>query len=125
MLILLFGSGSLALYQVMSMEDQLDDVTQAVDKMDVRVKWAQHEKSVYGQLAGGVLRLAPKDPNANQLAVFFKLKELQAAQPELFSLGTSSDQSPAPTTSATNSAPVTPSPATNSASEQPPNSTPK
>ena len=86
MLILLFGSGTLALYQVMTLEDRLDEVTRAIDQMDGKVKWAQREKAKFYALARDMLRLAPKDPNAEQIVVYFKLKELQAAQPELMDL---------------------------------------
>lgn len=105
MLILLLGSGTFAVYQVMAMEDQLDEITRAVDKMDVKVKQAQHEKAKFYAMAKDVLRLAPKDTNAEQLVVYFKLRELQTAQPVLLdttSLPDSSTPSDAPS--------VTPSP---------------
>ena len=81
MLIFLVGAGSLALYQVMAMEDQLDEITQSIDKMDGKVKRAQYEKAKFYAIARDVLSLAPKDPNAEQVAVDFKLRQLQAAQP--------------------------------------------
>jgi hypothetical protein len=122
MLIFLFGSGTLALYQVMAMEDQLDAVTQAVDQMDGKVKRAQYEKAKFYALAKDVLRLAPKDPNAAQVAAYYKFKELQAAQPALMDLSAPPDAAMATTsaaqaqlTAATNSAPVLPSQATNAA----------
>ena len=91
------------------MEDQLDEVTRAVDKMDASVKHAQYEKAKFYALAKDVLRLAPKDTNAEQIVVDFKLRQLQAAQPALMDLTTPS----APAT--TNAAPVEPSQATNAA----------
>ncbi len=82
-LIFLIGAGALALYQVMAMEDELDQMTQALDKMDGRIKHAQHEKAVFYKIASDVLRLAPTDPNAAKVAVYFKLRQLAIAQPEL------------------------------------------
>lgn len=118
MLILLFGSGALALYQVMSMEDRLDKVTQAVDKLDGRVKRAQDEKTKFYSLVKGVLLLAPKDPNAEQVAVYFKLRQLQAAQPALMDLNapTTPDETgitAEPPPFATNAAPIESSAMTN------------
>jgi hypothetical protein len=119
MLILLFGSGTLALYQVMAMEDQLDQVTQAVDQMDGQVKRAQYEKAKFYALAKDVLRLAPKDANAEQIAVDFKLRKLQAAQPALMDLSTPS------ALDTTNAAPAQPAAATNSAPAPSPSPTAK
>jgi len=115
MLVLLFGTGTLAIYQVMALEDQLDSVTRAVDQMDVKVKHAQYEKAKFYALARDVLRLAPKDPNAEQVASDFKLQQLQAAQPALMALSTSS--------AATNAAPAQPAATTNSAPAPSPEAT--
>ncbi len=122
MLILLFGSGTLALYQVMSMEDRLDEVTQAVDKLDAKVKRAQDEKAKFYSLVKGVLQLAAKDPNAEQVAVYFKLRELQAAQPTLIDLNApttpeESNFTSTPPPVAPNAVPLQPMPATNTAPE--------
>ncbi len=130
LLIFLLGSGTLATYQVMAMEDQLDEVTQAIDKMDGNVKRAQYEKAKFYFIAKSVLKLAPKDPGAEQVVTYFKLRELRAAQPEMFAAGSPSDLAALnPTltqpTAVTNSAPETPaSPPTNSASEAIPASAP-
>jgi hypothetical protein len=113
MLIFLFGAGALAIYQVMALEDQLDSVTRAVDKMDGNVKHAQHEKNMYYGLARDVLRLAPKDPNAEQIVVDFKIRQLAASQPALMALNPPTD------TAATNAAPAQPTAVTNSAPERP------
>ena len=123
MLILLIGSGTLALYQVMALEDQLDEVTGAIDHMDGKVKWAQYEKDKFFAMAKDVLRLAPKDPNAEQVVVDFKIRQLQAAQPVLMDLSMPSapptptpNAAPEQPAAATNSAPIQPSQATNAAS---------
>ena len=84
MFILLVGAGSLALYQVQALEDRLDEVTRAVDKIDIKVKAAQHDKALFYSLGRDVLNMAPKDPNAEQVVVDFKLRELKALQPTLF-----------------------------------------
>src|SRR5882672_1747210 len=76
MLVFLFGAGSLAVYQVMALQDQLDSVTRAVDLMDGKVKHAQHEQNMFYGLARDVLRLAPRDPNAEQIVVDFKIRQL-------------------------------------------------
>jgi TolA-binding protein len=130
MLVLLFGLGTLTLYQVMVLEDQLDEVTRAVDKMDGKVKLAQHEKAMFYALARDVLRMAPKDPNAEQIVIAFKLRQLQAAQPALMALANPSapegtNAVPAQPTAATNSAPVRPSETTNAAPLNPPSPTGK
>jgi TolA-binding protein len=113
MLVLLFGLGTLALYQVMALEDQLDTVTRTIDKMDGKVKRVQYEKAKFYALARDVLRLAPKDPNAEQVVVDFKIRQLQAAQPALFALNAPS--APGATNAATNSVPTYPSETTNAA----------
>jgi hypothetical protein len=120
MFVLILGFGTFEVYQVMNMEDQLDEATQAVDQMDGKVKHAQSERAKFYALAKDVLLLAPKDPNAEQIAVYYKFKELQAAQPELMAQTTSPDSdttnaTPAQPTAVTNSAPVEPSQATNAA----------
>ena len=82
--VLLVGVGWLAVYQLMTLEEQLDNVTRAVDKMDSKVKLAQHEKNLFYALARDVMVMAPQDPNAEKIVVEFKLRELKAAQPTLF-----------------------------------------
>jgi hypothetical protein len=124
MLVLLLGSGTFAVYQVMVLEDRLDEVTRAVDHMDGQVKHAQYEKAKFFSMAKEVLRLAPKDPNAEQIVVDFKIRQLQAAQPVLMDLTTPSfpattNAAPAQLAPATNSATVQPSQATNAAPIQP------
>jgi hypothetical protein len=86
MIIFLIGAGSLAAYQVMSLEDQLDQVTRATDQMDAKVKHAQYEEAKFFALAREILRLAPKDPNAEKVVVEFRLRQLQAAKPALMDL---------------------------------------
>jgi hypothetical protein len=112
MLIFLIGAGSLSFFQVMSMEDQWDEITQNIDKMDVQVKRGLHEKAKFFAIARDVVLLAPTDPNANQVAVYYKLKQLQQAEPELMSLNAPSD------TTLTNSAPEQSSTVTNGAPAQ-------
>jgi hypothetical protein len=99
-LILILGTGALASYQVLSMEDQLDLMTQTVDKYDGKVKLAQYEKDKFYKMARAVLRLAPKDQNANQVATLFNLRELQKDQPDLMNANDPSDLA-----DATNAAP--------------------
>jgi hypothetical protein len=118
LLILLIGSGAFALYQVIAMQDQLDEATYAIDQMDGKVKRAQYEKAKFYAIANDVLRLAPKDANADQVAVYFNLRQLQAAQPELLSSSAPSDMAvanaaPGQPAAATNFAPAQPSQATN------------
>ena len=104
------------MYQVITIEDQLDEVTRAVDQMDSRVKHAEYEKAKFFSIAKDILRLAPKDPNAEQIVVDLKLRKLQAAQPVLMAL---SAPSMAPTLATTNAAPARANAATNSAPAQP------
>jgi len=111
-LILILGSGALSTYQVLSMEEQLDQMTQTIDKYDGKVKVAQYEKDKFYQMARAVLRLAPKDPNANQVATLFNLRELQRDQPDLMNANDPSDLAGMTTNAAadpvppTNAAPV-------------------
>ncbi len=116
MLIFLVGAAALMIYQVMDMEDQLDEMTQATDKLEGPVKRAQYEKNKFFFIAKGVLKLAPTDPNADRVATFFKLRELQVAQPELFKVEAPTalaptNSTPAPFPAGTNSAPETAAPA--------------
>jgi hypothetical protein len=117
MLILLLGMGAHEVYQVMSMEDQLDVTTQNVDRMDPKVKLAQYERSKFYMMAADVLRLAPRDPNADQVATLFGLRQLEADKPELMNANAPSDlptnSAPDESTAATNAAPVDSSSATN------------
>ena len=130
MLVLLLGSGTFAIYQVMTLEDQLDEVTRAVDQMDGKVKRAQYEKAKFFAMTKDVLLLAPKDPNAEQIVVDFKLRELQAAQPSLLDLTTPSipptmNAPAAQPAAATISVPAQPSQAANAAPGHSPGSIPR
>ena len=112
MFVLIAALGTQAVYQVMGQEDQLDEVTRAVDKLDPKVKAAQHDKTLFYALARDVLNLAPKDSNAEQIVVDFKIRQLKAYQPTLFELA---PPTPSPadaqtntiTNPATNTAPLT------------------
>jgi len=128
MFVLLLGSGIFTIYHIMALEDQLDEATRAIDKMDGKVKWAQYEQTKFYSLAKDVLRLAPKDPNAEKVAADFKLRELQAAKPVLMDLKESpavTNAAPVAPANATNSAPAQPSQATNAAPSHPPSPTTK
>jgi len=130
MLILLLGSGTSVVYQVMTLEDRLDEVTRTVDQVDGKVKWAQYEKAKLFAMAKDVLLLAPKDPNAEQIVVEFKLRQLQAAQPGLMDLTSPStpattDATLAQPNAVTNSASKLPSETTNTAPVLPAGPTPK
>jgi hypothetical protein len=89
--------------------------------MDTDVKRGQYEKAKFFTIARDVLLLAPKDANANDVAAYYKLKQLQEAQPELMALSTAPVESPvtnaapADAVTPTNAAPVQPAPATNTA----------
>jgi hypothetical protein len=109
MLIFLVGAGALAFYQVKTMDDQLEDTTRAIDQMDGKVKRAEYEKNKFFAISRDVLNLAPKDPNAEPIVVDFKLRQLQAEEPEIFTQPTSPDAA------ATNIAPGQPTAATNAA----------
>jgi hypothetical protein len=98
-LVLLVGMGLHALYQVSAQEDQLDEITRAIDKIDANVKAAQHDKALFYALARDVMNLAPKDPNAEQIVVDFKIQKLKALQPTLFELA---PPPPAPDTPTSN-----------------------
>lgn len=109
-LILILGSGALSTYQVLSMEEQLDQMTQTVDKYDTKVKAAQYEKDKFYRMARAVMRLSATDPNANEVATLFNLRELQRDQPDLMNASDPSDLA-----SDTNGAPAVEPPPTNAA----------
>jgi hypothetical protein len=95
--ILLIGMGVREVYQVMSLEDQLDQMTQNVDKMDPKVKIADYERAKFYFMASEVLRLSAKDPNAAAVSELFGLRKLEADKPELMHANTQMDL---PTTNA-------------------------
>ena len=104
-LILLLGIGSQAVYEILAMEDHLDEVTTAVDKMNYQVKDAPHQRAKYYALARDVLNLAPNDPVAEGIVDKFRIREAQAAQPALFNATPGNPDSGAATNTA---APVPP-----------------
>jgi hypothetical protein len=118
-LIYLIGAGSLALYQVLAMEDQYETLTQSVDQMDGKVKRAQYEKAKFFRIAGELLQIAPKDANANQIVDHYKLRVLQQQQPDLMYANTPSDMAQinlaAQAAAETNAAPLNGSLPTNAA----------
>jgi hypothetical protein len=105
--VFLIGFGIFTIYQVMFLEDQLASVTTAIDQMDSKVKRAQYEKAKFFALSRDVLRLAPKDPAAQQVVDELKLSQLEKAQPTLMD-GIDTGISPI---GPTNSATSTPAPA--------------
>jgi hypothetical protein len=109
--ILLIGIGTQGVYQVMIMEDHLDEVTRAVDKMDSDLKESEHERVKYFALARDVLNLAPSDPAAEKIVVSFKIRELKASEPALFDapVGAPAAPNPLEANTMTNTAPLHPS----------------
>ena len=114
MFILLLGMGARECYQTISTENQLDEVTQQVDQMDSKVKLTEYERTKFYIMAADVLRLAPKDPNADQIAVLFGLRKLQQDKPELMNASGPTDlaaaSAGASAETATNAAPQHPAP---------------
>ncbi|MEI9998311.1 MAG: hypothetical protein WDO13_03655 [Verrucomicrobiota bacterium] len=86
MLIFLLGAGSLATYNVMSLEDQLQQVTSAVDKLDPKVRHADYERDKFYALARDLIRIAPTDPTAEQIVDQVGLRRLEKVQPQRMSL---------------------------------------
>jgi hypothetical protein len=85
LLVFFFGIGALSGYQVNAMQDRLDELGQTIQKMDVNVKKAQYVKAKFFSIAKDLLALAPQNTSANEIVTRFKLREMQAAQPALFS----------------------------------------
>ena len=85
-LVFLLGAGSLAFYQVQSLEDQLEEVTKTVDGLDSKVKHAQYEKAKFFALSRDLARMAPKHPAAQQIVDETGIRNLQEKFPELMSL---------------------------------------
>lgn len=86
LLIFFLGSGTLAFYQVESLNGQLAEVTSAADRMDPQVKMAQYQKAKFYAMARDLLRMAPTHPGAAKLVDELNLRKLAAAQPVLMSL---------------------------------------
>jgi hypothetical protein len=114
MFVYLLGAGIFAGYQVMALEDQLDEVTRGIDQMDAKVVRAKYEKAKFYAIAGDIVRLSATDSNAEEVATHFKLHELQSAQPILMSTTTAplapiaTRTSASGTDSSTNASPLTP-----------------
>jgi hypothetical protein len=106
-LVFFVAFGIFTLYQLLNLEDQIDSVTRAIDKMDTKVKRAQYERSKFYALASDILRLAPKDPAAQQISVQLNLQQLgqtDAVPEQSAPISSSANVFPIP---ATNSAPIT------------------
>jgi hypothetical protein len=97
-LIYLLGAGALAFYQVESLEDQLEEVTKAVDRLDPQVKHAQYEKAKFFAMARDLVRMAPKHPAAEQIVEETGIHNLQQKFPEWMSLDLPSGFTNAPPT---------------------------
>jgi hypothetical protein len=85
-LVFFVSAGTLAFYQVQSLEDQLGEVTNAVDRLDPKVKHAEYEKAKFYAMARDLVRLAPKHPAAEQIVDQTGIHTLQVKFPELMSL---------------------------------------
>jgi hypothetical protein len=77
-LILMVAFGWLVGYQVVLLEDTLDQTTKAVDKLDAQVKTAKHHKAMFYGLARDLLAISDSDPNAEAIAKEYKLHEMKA-----------------------------------------------
>lgn len=84
LLVFFLGVGALTGYQVNAMQDRLDELSQAVEKMDGNVKRSQYVRAKFFAIAKDILALTPKNANAQEVATHFKLHEMEAAQPALF-----------------------------------------
>ena len=84
--IFFLGAGTLAFYQVESLNEQLAEVTSAADRLDPQVKLAQYQKAKFYSMARDLLRMAPTHPAAEKLVTQFNLRKLASAQPVLMSL---------------------------------------
>jgi hypothetical protein len=112
LLIFFLGAGTLAFYQVESLNGQLAEVTSAADRMDPQVKLAQYQKAKFYAMARDLLRMAPTHPGAAKLVDELNLRKLAAAQPVLMSLtqpsgftNTAPTLPPPPSAPKTNAAP--------------------
>jgi hypothetical protein len=85
-LVFFVSAGTLAFYQVQSLEDQLGEATNAVDRLDPTVKHAQYEKAKFYAMARDLVRMAPKHPAAAQIVDQTGIRTLQVKFPELMSL---------------------------------------
>jgi hypothetical protein len=105
-MIFLVAFGIFTTYQLMNLGDQLDSVTQATDKIDAKVKRAEYERAKFYTLAYDVLRLAPTDPAARQVATQLDLQQAVTSETtQEIPLPTSPNAVPPPAN--TNSAPTT------------------
>ena len=79
-LVLLFGLGIWAYYQVVSMQNQLGSINHSIIELDPKVKRAQYEQAKLYGLAKAVLQLAPSDSNAAQIVSEYNVRSTTPAQ---------------------------------------------
>jgi hypothetical protein len=74
LLIFIIGSITYSIYQIMDSEDQLADLTRAINQLDSQVKRAQYEREKLHGLATDLLHLAPTDANAAKIVADYKIR---------------------------------------------------
>jgi hypothetical protein len=105
LLVFFLGAGAVSIYQVSTLEDELDSVTKAADQLDGKVKHAQFEKAKFFAMARDLVRLAPKDAAAEQIVTQASLRRFQQINPTLMSLDSPMGFSQTDPTAATTNAP--------------------
>ncbi len=109
-LVFFVGFGAYTFSQIWDLEDQIDSVNGAIDKMTPKIERAGYEKNKFYTLAKDILRLAPQDAMAQQIATELNLDKLRQTDPLL-------SDNPSRTNNTANAVPPAPAPgSTNAAS---------
>jgi hypothetical protein len=80
LLILIAGSITYSICQISDGEDQLADLTRAVNQLAPEVKQSNYERDKLYNLAGDILRLSQSDRNAAQIVAEYKIRGTSLTQ---------------------------------------------
>ncbi len=78
--VLIAGSITYSICQINDGEDQLTDLTHAVNQLAPEVKQSNYERDKLYNLAGDILRLSQSDQNAAQIVAEYKLRRTSFTQ---------------------------------------------
>jgi len=80
-LILILGSISYSGYEVIALLEQRIAVSQAIEQMDPKVRYAKYEHGKLEALAKDILNLASTDRNAAQIVAEYKITRVEPVSP--------------------------------------------
>jgi hypothetical protein len=76
-LILILGSISYSGYEVIALLEQRIAVSQAIEQMDSKVRYAEYEHAKLEAVAQDILNLASTDKNAAQIVTEYKIARIE------------------------------------------------